>query len=30
MNDFMLERGLVTRRVDSPDHLDARFVNAVD
>jgi NitT/TauT family transport system substrate-binding protein len=30
MNDFMLERGLVARRVDSPDHLDARFVNALD
>jgi NitT/TauT family transport system substrate-binding protein len=30
MNDFMLERGLATARVDSPDHLDARFVNALD
>jgi NitT/TauT family transport system substrate-binding protein len=30
MNDFMLERGLVQRRVDSPVHLDARFVNALD
>lgn len=30
MNDFMLERGLVARRVDSPDHLDASFVNALD
>jgi NitT/TauT family transport system substrate-binding protein len=30
MNDFMIERGLVARRVDSPDHLDARFVNALD
>jgi NitT/TauT family transport system substrate-binding protein len=30
MNDFMLERGLVARRVDSPDHLDGRFVNALD
>jgi NitT/TauT family transport system substrate-binding protein len=30
MNDFMLESGLVSRRVDSPAHLDARFVNAVD
>jgi NitT/TauT family transport system substrate-binding protein len=30
MNDFMLERGLVTVRVDSPDHLDSRFLNARD
>jgi NitT/TauT family transport system substrate-binding protein len=30
MNDFMLDRGLVRTRVDSPDHLDARFVNALD
>ena len=30
MNDFMLERGLVAARVDSPDHLDSRFVNALD
>jgi ABC-type nitrate/sulfonate/bicarbonate transport system substrate-binding protein len=30
MNDFMIDRGLVTHRVDSPDHLDARFVNALD
>jgi NitT/TauT family transport system substrate-binding protein len=30
MNDFMLERGLVKQRVDSPVHLDARFVNALD
>jgi len=26
----MLERGLVKARVDSPDHLDSRFVNALD
>ena len=30
MNDFMIERGLVTRRVDSPDHLDSRFIHALD
>jgi NitT/TauT family transport system substrate-binding protein len=29
MNDFMLDRGLVTRRVDSPAHLDSRFVRAL-
>lgn len=29
MNDFMLEHGLVSRRVDSPAHLDARFVRAL-
>lgn len=26
MNDFMLDRGLATRRVDSPSHLDSRFI----
>jgi NitT/TauT family transport system substrate-binding protein len=30
MNDFMLERGLVQTRVASPDHLDPRFVHALD
>ena len=30
MNDFMLERGLVADRVDSPDHLDSRFVRALE
>ena len=30
MNDFMLERGLVQTRVSSPDHLDPRFVHALD
>ena len=30
MNDFMLARDLVKRRVDSPQHLDSRFVNALD
>lgn len=29
MNDFMLDRGLVTRRVDSPRHLDSRFIRAL-
>ncbi|MBL8269109.1 ABC transporter substrate-binding protein [Steroidobacter sp.] len=29
MNDFMLDRGLVTRRVDSPAHLDSRFIRAL-
>lgn len=29
MNDFMLDRGLVARRVDSPDHLDSRFIRAL-
>src|SRR6185295_19153414 len=28
MNDFMIERGLVNTRVESPPHLDARFLNA--
>lgn len=30
MNDFMMARGLVTARVDSPNHLDSRFLNAID
>jgi NitT/TauT family transport system substrate-binding protein len=30
MNDFMLNRGLVTRRVDSPAHLDSRFIRALE
>jgi NitT/TauT family transport system substrate-binding protein len=30
MNDFMIERGLVTARVESPPHLDARFLHALD
>jgi NitT/TauT family transport system substrate-binding protein len=30
MNDFMIERGLVSTRVESPAHLDARFLNALD
>ncbi len=30
MNDFMLERGLVARRVDGSEHLDSRFVRALD
>jgi NitT/TauT family transport system substrate-binding protein len=30
MNDFMIERGLVARRVDSSAHLDSRFVRALD
>jgi NitT/TauT family transport system substrate-binding protein len=30
MNDFMIERGLVNTRVESPAHLDARFLNALD
>jgi hypothetical protein len=29
MNDFMLDRGLATRRVDSPAHLDSRFIRAL-
>lgn len=29
MNDFMLDRQLVTRRVDSPEHLDSRFIRAL-
>jgi NitT/TauT family transport system substrate-binding protein len=30
MNDFMIERSLVARRVDSSEHLDSRFVRALD
>lgn len=30
MNDFMMERGLANVRIDSPDHLDSRFVAALD
>jgi NitT/TauT family transport system substrate-binding protein len=30
MNDFMLERSLARRRVDSPDHLDSRFIRALE
>jgi len=30
MNDFMIERGLAPQRVDSPGHLDARFVRALE
>jgi hypothetical protein len=30
MNDFMLNRGLVSRRVDSPAHLDSRFIRALE
>lgn len=29
MNDFMLDRGLASRRVDSPAHLDARFIRVL-
>lgn len=29
MNDFMLDRGLARQRVDSPAHLDSRFVRAL-
>lgn len=29
MNDFMLDRGLATRRVDSTTHLDSRFIRAL-
>lgn len=29
MNDFMLDNGLVTRRVDSPAHLDSRYIRAL-
>lgn len=29
MNDFMLDRGLAKRRVNSPDHLDSRFIRAL-
>jgi NitT/TauT family transport system substrate-binding protein len=30
MNDFMLERGLVDRRVDSPSHLDSSFIRQIE
>lgn len=30
MNDFMLSHGLVSRRVDSPAHLDSRFIRALE
>ncbi len=30
MNDFMIERGIVVRRVESPSHLDSRFIRALD
>jgi NitT/TauT family transport system substrate-binding protein len=30
MNDFMLERGLVTARVDSPAHLDSSFIRQLE
>jgi NitT/TauT family transport system substrate-binding protein len=30
MNDFMIERGLVVRRVESPSHLDSRYIRALD
>jgi NitT/TauT family transport system substrate-binding protein len=29
MNDFMLDRDVATRRVDSPAHLDSRFIRAL-
>lgn len=29
MNDFMLDRGLAKQRVDSPAHLDSRFIRAL-
>jgi NitT/TauT family transport system substrate-binding protein len=29
MNDFMLDRGLATQRVDSTTHLDSRFIRAL-
>lgn len=29
MNDFMLDNGLVSRRVDSPAHLDSRYIRAL-
>lgn len=29
MNDFMLDRGFATRRVESPAHLDSRFIRAL-
>jgi hypothetical protein len=30
MNDFMLERGLVAKRVDGANHLDSSFLRALD
>ena len=30
MNDFMLNRGLASRRIDSPEHLDSRFIRALE
>lgn len=30
MNDFMLDRGLVSARVDSPSHLDASFIRPLE
>jgi NitT/TauT family transport system substrate-binding protein len=30
MNDFMLERGIVANRIDSPTHLDAEFLRRLD
>jgi NitT/TauT family transport system substrate-binding protein len=30
MNDFMIERGLVSRRVESPRYLDSRFIRALE
>jgi NitT/TauT family transport system substrate-binding protein len=30
MNDFLLERGLVTARVDSPPHLDSSFIRQLE
>jgi hypothetical protein len=30
MNDFMLDRGLVAARVDSPEHLDSSFIRLLE
>ena len=30
MNDFMIDRGMVTARVDSPSHLDAGFIRPLE
>lgn len=30
MNDFMLNRGLASRRMDSPEHLDSRYIRALE
>jgi len=30
MNDFMIERGLVSQRVESPRYLDSRFIRALE